>query len=47
MAITFGNKGGTTVAKLAGTTGTQSRVGVNVLGMKELQDFMAIDFQHN
>jgi hypothetical protein len=40
MAITFGNKGGTTVAKLAGTTGTQSRVGVNVLGMKELQDFM-------
>tara|TARA_R110002020_G_scaffold235889_1_gene448212 strand:+ start:331 stop:894 length:564 start_codon:yes stop_codon:yes gene_type:complete len=40
MAITFGNKGGTTTAKLAGTTGTQSRVGVNVLGMKELQDFM-------
>ena len=40
MAITFGNKGGTTVAKLANTTGTQSRVGVNVLGMKELQDFM-------
>lgn len=40
MAITFGNKGGSTAAKLANTAGTQSRVGVNVLGMKELRDFM-------
>ena len=40
MAITFGNKGGSSAAKLAGTTGTKSRVGVNVVGMKDLQNFM-------
>mgnify|MGYP000845979433 CR=1 FL=1 len=40
MAITFGNKGGSSAAKLAGTTGTKSRVGFNVVGMKDLQNFM-------
>ena len=41
MAITFGNKGGSSAAKLAGTTGTKSRVGVNVVGLKGLQKFLS------
>ena len=39
MAITFGDRHRSQAAALAGTTGTKNRVGVNVIGIKELQNF--------
>tara|TARA_R110000824_G_scaffold396741_1_gene598707 strand:- start:29 stop:592 length:564 start_codon:yes stop_codon:yes gene_type:complete len=40
MGLSFGQYGGSKGAKLSGTTGTVNRVGVNVVGMKDLQNFM-------
>ena len=39
MALTFGDRSRSQAAGLAGTTGTKNRVGVNVIGIKELQSF--------
>lgn len=39
--FSFGHRHRSRAAKLAGTTGTMNRVGVNVIGMKELDNFMA------
>jgi hypothetical protein len=41
MAITFGDRNRSQAARLAGTGGTINRVGVNINGMKELQNFLA------
>ena len=41
MGFSFGHRHRSRAAKLAGTTGTMNRVGVNVIGMKELDNFMA------
>jgi len=41
MGFTFGHRHRSRAAGLAGTTGTMNRVGVNVIGMKELDNFMA------
>tara|TARA_R100001163_G_C5031018_1_gene171222 strand:+ start:41 stop:604 length:564 start_codon:yes stop_codon:yes gene_type:complete len=40
MAITFGNTSRSKAAKLAGTGGTKTKVGVNINGMDELQNFL-------
>jgi len=41
MGFSFGHRNRSKAAGLAGTTGTMNRVGVNVIGMKELNNFMA------
>ena len=41
MGFSFGHRGRSVSAKLAGTGGTMNRVAVNVIGMKELDNFMA------
>jgi len=41
MGFSFGHRHRSKAAGLAGTTGTMNRVGVNVIGMKELNNFMA------
>jgi len=40
MGFSFGDRHRSRAAGLAGTTGTKNRVGVNVIGMKELNNFM-------
>ena len=39
MGFSFGQRNRSKAAGLAGTTGTMNRVGVNVIGMKELEKF--------